>query len=202
MDVNHAYTPQIIAIEGLDGVGKTTVTRALTELTDGVDITDVIMASMGTSRQTIVDSDSVDARFHYWLAVDYLAGEYARECITSKRMAIIDSYFFRTIAGHMTFEVAINSLPLLSKAVRPDRAVLLTVPEQVRVARLRERDMGKQETAWHTELASKWREVLSTYRTFGLTEIDSSDSPRRVAEQILESKTAQYFRFGTEQEWV
>ena len=85
---NRVYMPQIIAIEGLDGVGKSSVTRVLTELTRGVDVTKIITESMGVSRKTIVDSNSVDARFHYWLAVNYLAGVYASECVLANRVAI------------------------------------------------------------------------------------------------------------------
>jgi dTMP kinase len=193
---DRAYVPQIIVVEGLDGVGKSTVTRVLVELTGGVDVTKTIIESMGVSNRTIMNSSSVDARFHYWLAVNYLAGEYANECVMANRTAVIDSYFFRTIASHRALGVRIDCFPLLSQAVRPDRAVLLTVPEEVRAARLRARDGDTLGPVWHADLANKWHQVLDIYRDFGLTEIDTSSTPHAAAEQILNSKAAQLFRFA------
>jgi thymidylate kinase len=196
MSASRSHEPQIIVVEGLDGVGKSTVTRALVELTGGVDVTKAIMESMGASRKTIVDSRSVYARFHYWLAVNYLAGEYARTSIRTNRMAVIDSYFFRTIASHEALGAQVDRFQLLSKAVRPDRAVLLTVSEEVRSARLRARDSDSSQPAWHVDLDDRWSQVLSIYRDFGLTEVDTSTTPSRAAEQILESSTAKQFKFA------
>jgi thymidylate kinase len=196
MSKNSACEPQIIAIEGLDGAGKSTVTRALVQLTGGVDVTGKIIGSMGTSLQTVMGSSSPYARFHYWLAVNYLAGDYASGCIAVNRVAVIDSYFFRTIASHKALGVQADYPLLLSKAVRPDRAVLLTIPEEVRATRLRERDGDSLRPAWHAELEGKWSQVLNIYRGFGLTEVDTSSTPHQAARQILESTTAVHFEFS------
>ena len=192
----HDYVePQIIVIEGLDGVGKTTLTKALVELTGGADITEVTTKSMGLSRRTIVESDSVNARLHYWLAVNYLAGEYATKCVQAERSAIIDSYFFRTIVSHETLGASLDWNAVLSTAVRPDRAILLTIPEDVRTTRLVARDDSKSEPLWHAELDARWIEVLGAYRQFKLMEVDASDKPQNIAKLVLESSAAQEFRF-------
>jgi thymidylate kinase len=196
VSTNRVYIPQIVAVEGLDGVGKSTIARVLTDITGGVNVTKLVAESMGISRHTIVNSNSIDARFHYWVAVNYLAGEYASKCVEAKQVAVIDSYFFRTIASHSALGMRINSNPLLSKAVRPDRAVLLTAPEEVRAARLQGRDGDAKGAIWHTDLAERWPQVLGFYRNFDLTEIDTTGTPYNVAKQILESETAQNFRFG------
>jgi thymidylate kinase len=88
------HSPQIIVVEGLDGAGKTTVTDELVALTGGIDITESVTRSMGVSRDTISASECTQARFHYWLCVNHLAGDLARKAVQDGRVAVIDGYFF------------------------------------------------------------------------------------------------------------
>jgi thymidylate kinase len=159
MNLHGTSVPQVIVIEGLDGVGKSTVVKALVEITGGSDVTEVINGSMGEGRRVVMASDSVNARLHYWLAGNYLAGEYAAECVAAKRTAVIDSYFFRTIACHKVLGARFDWKTVLFAATRPDRAVLLTVSEEVRATRLLERGGTASTPEWHAELDSRWMEV-------------------------------------------
>jgi thymidylate kinase len=187
--------PQIVAVEGLDGVGKSTVTRALAELTGGVDVTASVTRSMGSSRRVVMASESVSARLHYWLSFNYLSGMHALNCTRTNRTAIIDGYFFRTIVCHTVLGASLNWNAVLSEGVRPVRAVLLTVPEEVRTARLQARSSDTQGPAWHAELEARSSEVLAGYREFQLMELESLTSPNAVAQRILAADAAQSFRF-------
>jgi thymidylate kinase len=190
------FPPQIVAVEGLDGTGKSTVADAIVALTDGVNITKVAAEQMGSSsRDTVCMSDSAEARFHYWSCMNYLVGDLAKDTVASGRVAVIDSYFFRTIVTHYVLGVRTRMGPFFEKAVRPDRAVLLTVPEPIRASRLRARKVTGILPEWHRRIDDRWRQVLALYRIFRLMEVDSTVSPYGVALTTLHSTDAERFRF-------
>jgi hypothetical protein len=85
--------------------------------------------------------------------------------------------------------------PFFEKAVRPDRAVLLTVPEPIRASRLRARKVTGILPEWHRRIDDRWRQVLALYRIFRLMEVDSTVSPYGVALTTLHSTDAERFRF-------
>jgi thymidylate kinase len=190
------YEPQFIVLEGLDGAGKSTVADAIVALTGGINVTKLAADSMGgPSRETIFHSESPEARYHYWACVNYLVGDLAREVIARGRVAVADSYFFRTIVTHQVFDVKMDMEALLTKATRPDRAVLLTVPDSMRMARLHERKTLCPPRRWHRQLHDRWRQVLALYRAFNLAELDSSESPESVALGVFRNRDATRFKF-------
>lgn len=184
--------PQIVVVEGLDGVGKTTVTRALAELTGGVDVTRQVLASM---TRTPAGARSSDARYRYWLEVNRQAGEVAAEWVARGRVAVIDSYVFRTVATHWILGVRTEARSMTGVAARPDRAVLLTIAEATRLRRLAARDGELPESSWHAQLRRGRDDVLRVYRRFRLLELDTSRPAREVARLVLESELARDFAF-------
>jgi thymidylate kinase len=192
----YRYPPRVVVVEGLDGTGKTTTVHALVGLAGGVDVTHLVMEAMGSSRESAMQSPSLQMRFHFWLSVNFLASEYAEAAIAGGRMAIIDSYFFRTLACHSVLGITADQIGSLRGAMRPHRAVLLTAPEIILASRMGQRSGKPHEPHWKTELNAKSSEVLDAYRMYGLLEIDTSlGTPDRVAEQILSDPRAEDFQF-------
>jgi thymidylate kinase len=185
---------EIITVEGLDGVGKSTTVEALVAITNGVDVTRALAAELDRSRDAVMRAESAQARCHYWLAVNYMAGERAAACIASGRAAVIDSYFFRTIVSHTVLGVRLDWTAVVAAAVRPDRAVLLTVAEEVRRSRLAARGEADAKPRWHHELGAQPEPVMHCYRRFGLLEVDTSAaSPTSVAAKVLSDDRARQF---------
>jgi hypothetical protein len=117
--------------------------------------------------------------------------------VSNGRTAVIDSYVFRTIACHEVLGVEMDHAAILAAAIRPDRAVLLTAPEETRRVRLQLRDGDAAEPQWHVRLDDRYEQVLAGYRRFRLKEIETSVPPYRVAELILQSSAAERFIFGS-----
>jgi thymidylate kinase len=186
---------EIIAVEGLDGVGKTTTVEVLAAMTGGVDVTSMLAAELGQSRETVMRAASAEARCHYWLAVNYLAGERAANYVADGQTAIIDSYFFRTVVSHRILGVTLDWPSVVSNGVRPDRAAVLTVAEEVRLSRLVARAEADPKPRWHQELNSQSELVLEGYRRFGLLEVDTSVPPASVAGAILADDGSRQFCF-------
>jgi thymidylate kinase len=196
MDFSNAGAPSFIAVEGLDGVGKSAVVRQLVSITGGVDVSATLARHVSSSGYDTLTGEADPAyRYEYWLNINRLAGQTARGIAAAGRTAIVDSYVFRTIATHRVQGVKIDSLSALRSVVRPDRAAMLTVSEEVRMARMVDRD-GGVESEWHAYLRQHREEVLRCYQQFLLAEIDASTDVQDVAKFILQSKDCCKFWFG------
>jgi dTMP kinase len=196
MTLSNADRPSFVVVDGLDGVGKSTVVRQLVLMTGGVDVSSIIACQVSSSGYSGLTKEGDAAhRYEYWLSINRLAGQAARGIISAGRTAIVDSYVFRTIATHRVQGVKINSLSALRSVVRPDRAAMLTVSEDVRLARLAHRD-DKAESEWHAYLRRHRGEVLRWYQQFFLAEIDTSGNAQDVAKHILQSEEYSDFWFG------
>lgn len=188
--------PSFVVVDGLDGVGKSTVVHQLVLMTGGVDVSTMVARQMSSSGHSGLTKEGDAAhRYEYWLNINRLAGRAAQGIIAAGRTAIVDSYVFRTIATHRVQGVNINSLSALRSVIRPDRAAMLTVSEDVRLTRLADRDNG-DESEWHAYLRRHRGDVLRWYQQFFLTEIDTSGSAQDVAKYILQSKDCCNFWFG------
>lgn len=192
----NGFTHSFVVVDGLDGVGKSTVVNQLVLLTGGVDVSPMISHQVSSSGCSGVARQGDAAhRYEYWLEINRLAGQAALEIMAAGRTAIVDSYVFRTIATHLVQGVQINSSSALRSVVRPDRAAMLTVSEDVRLARLSDRDNGA-ESEWHAYLRHHRGEVLRQYQQFFLAEIDTSGDAQTVAKHILQSEACCSFWFG------
>jgi thymidylate kinase len=189
-------TPSFVVVDGLDGVGKSTVVHQLALMTGGVDVASLVAHQVSSCDDSGLTKEGGAAqRYEYWLNINRLAGQTALAVLATGRTAIVDSYVFRTIATHRVQGVNINSLAALRSVVRPDRAAMLTLSEDVRLARLANRDNGA-ESEWHAYLRHHRGDVLRSYQQFFLAEVDTSGSPQDVAEYILKSEECCNFWFG------
>jgi thymidylate kinase len=185
--------PHIVVVEGLDGVGKSSVADELVLATGGVNVTRLAARTAAAARPELKPGRySAHTRYYYWLWVNAMTGELAREAISRGQVAVIDSYVFRTIATHLILGISGDEALALMSVAPPDRVALLTLDEDLRLARVRSRD-NDQESLWHALLRDRHDEVLSAYRKFELAEVDARQTPAEIARAILRDDAFLYF---------
>jgi dTMP kinase len=129
--------PYFIVLEGLDGVGKSTLARRLAEsgeyqlmTTPGADLLPMrsdIMNGLGSSQT---------ARALFYAATVQAEGEKARACNKQGRTVVMDRYSASTIAYAQQRGVTLDLTSILSQAYQPHLSILLTLDEDERQQRL------------------------------------------------------------------
>jgi dTMP kinase len=129
--------PFFIVLEGLDGVGKSTLSRRLADecgyqlmTTPGEDILPMrsdIMNGLGSSQT---------ARALFYAATVQAEGEKTRACTQQGKTVVMDRYRASTIAYAKQRGVTMDLAGALSSAVQPHLSILLTLDETERQQRL------------------------------------------------------------------
>lgn len=127
---------RLIAVEGLDGVGKTTLSAALAEALDAL-WTTTPGAWIRANRRDFDASfmASPEARSLAYGATVIAAGREAERALRSGKDVVVDRYWLSTVAyaPHGVWE----ALAAMSEAARPaDLTLYLSAPEALRRARL------------------------------------------------------------------
>ncbi len=188
---------ELIVVEGLDGVGKTSVVRVMAGLVNGVDIVREVENLLGPDhRNKLLRRPSLNARYQYWIWFNRKCAELAASVTGDGSAAIVDGYALRTLISHELLGVKVDYASTLSCMVRPHRMILLTADDRLRKERIKLRD-GSGKNSWHDFLAQNAQAMLSGYRRFDIVEIDTSQqSPLTVARGVLGSHSARFFRWG------
>lgn len=163
--------PYFIVLEGLDGVGKSTLARRLADecgyqlmTTPGEDILPMrsdIMNGLGSSQT---------ARALFYAATVQAEGEKARACTKQGRTVLMDRYRASTIAYAHERGVTIDLNAVLSQAVKPHLSILLTLDETERQQRLHKRGTTAEDIE---TLNPEFREgVLTSLKAMCDIEID------------------------------
>ena len=123
-----------VAIEGLDGVGKTTLVNALAEHYEGEaantpgpvlrGLTDQILDALGNDQT---------ARCLFYAASVFSEGKRARQAADGGRVVIMDRYWLSTIAYARARGVTLDLSSLEAVVPVPDVTVLLTLEETERL---------------------------------------------------------------------
>jgi len=132
--------PYFIVLEGLDGVGKSTLVRRLAHecgyqrmTTPGADILPMrsdIMDRLGSSQT---------ARALFYAATVQAEGEKALAFNKQGKTIVMDRYSASTIAYAHERGVTLDLNAVLSRAVKPHLSILLTLDETERQLRLNQR---------------------------------------------------------------
>ncbi|MDE2716320.1 MAG: AAA family ATPase [Chloroflexota bacterium] len=183
-----------VVIEGLDGVGKTTLVNALAEHYEGKPantpgpllqrLTDPILDALG---------DNQTARCLFYAASVLSEGKRARRAADRGSAVFMDRYWLSTIAYARARGVSVDLSSLEAVVPVPDVTVLLTLEEPQRRQRLDDRDRDRSrkaadmETLDHEFREAVLREMRCRTRAFGLqpVEVDvtganKSEAQRRV----------------------
>lgn len=170
------HGPQIIAVEGLDGSGKSTAVRALAERLDA-EVLGCPPAHMREERKHADALPAAQRREWYWNA-NRVALREATDVVFRGRRVVMDRSFVSTAAYGAAERGAIASKQDVPRDIpRPDVILLLTLPEDERQRRLRGRagTATTEERRLNQDDAFRER-VLAGYRAFGVIEIDARGS--------------------------
>jgi thymidylate kinase len=170
-------------LEGLSAVGKSTIAPMLADAL-GAEFIPSVLPEFEHIRRRIDRGPLVMARLHFWLMSNYALSERVSAVLAAGRDVVVESYFYRTLATHTAMGAV--SVPEIdwSRAAVPDLAVLLTVDETVRKARLDSRGQGR--TFWHQLEQPNVAVTRAVYSTFGLVPVDTTGlSPAEVTSQLV-----------------
>lgn len=179
-----------IVLEGLDGVGKTTVAAATARRLNARGMPAIAVCTprypfKATAAEVIRDSAS-EARFLFFLAAVYDCAQFVLGSLPSSAI-VCDRYVFSTIAYHEAIGVDTAAgaprLPLLL----PDHGFLLdAVDTSIRLSRMKNRSAPTQADE---EFARIEREAVTraVFSRFGLTYVDVSV---KEIEEVVDSVVA------------
>lgn len=171
-----------IAIEGLSGVGKSTVVRILARKLRAK-LYKTPSGAFAEARAAIDRSNPVPlSRFYFYLASIVQASEEI-EKLLHKSDVVCDRYFLTTYCYHKA--LTSRTFPLLQSArvANPDFTFLIICKEKTRHKRLKQRGFSFNDTQ-ERRLRIDQR-FLKEYRNFHPIEIDNNRSPEAAAEDML-----------------
>lgn len=141
--------PSLVVIEGVDGVGKTTLAEKF-EKELGYRYLYPVPTPFKSIRKRIEKLGDIEVRFWYYLASNVTLQQVLRRMIASGKRVVLDRYVYSTMASHQAMGATVECVEL-SKVphIIPDYAVLLTCSPQVRNARILSRGLEKEEYLQH-----------------------------------------------------
>jgi dTMP kinase len=172
-------------LEGLSAVGKTTVAPMLADAL-GAKFIPSVLPEFDDIRRHVDGGRLVMARLHFWLMSNYALSEKVGGILAGGRDVVVESYFYRTLATHAA--MGATYLPEIdwARAVVPDLAVLLSVDEAVRQARLAPRVWSQGQTFWQRLEEPNVAVTRHVYSTFGLVPVDTTGlSPVEVTSRLV-----------------
>jgi thymidylate kinase/transcription elongation GreA/GreB family factor len=161
-----------IVVEGLIGVGKTTLVK---ELVKKLDLDLFSTPSEYQSAVSILENDplALEARHALFFSEYCLAARKINDMLDNGQMVIVDSWVFRTQATHIALGSTLQ-LKIPAWFPQPDVKILLTCDEATRQQRIGER--AHKSGFWKSKCEDYNEEILAWYRKNikGLVEVDTS----------------------------
>ncbi|KPA73149.1 hypothetical protein ABB37_10095 [Leptomonas pyrrhocoris] len=180
----------IVVVEGLDGTGKTLVTRTLADKLHGVALS-TPPPQFAPIRAAFRDQDEAVARAFY-SAANYIAAE---DIVTRAQasMVVVDRWWCSTCAMALANKLTVETLPPTDDAVyqwpadlpKPDAGFLLSVEEAVRVARIRKRAPEDAEERRLSSQREMRRAAMEAYARTKMLTVVPAPSYRAAVNAIL-----------------
>ncbi len=184
-----------IALEGLDGTGKSTVAAALA-CRLGAELLRTPPAALATVRP-LVDAAfdaSPGARQLFYAATVAEASDRARRVLGAGRSVVIDRYWFSTVAYARVAAGSIDLSAVEPGLLRPDLTVFLTAAEPLRRQRIRARgatNADERSLLNGEALARCYDELLATPFAGRVLRIDTAArTVEATVQQVRESLAA------------
>lgn len=175
---------KFIALEGLHGVGKSTVAELIAQRV-GVVVTPTIPEEFSSARKLVNSGFSIESRYMLFLSATLSTGERVEQMIKNGMDVVVESYIFRSIAFHEGMGSKIKIGVLGKELFLPTHTILLTCDPQIRTQRIKDR--GGIRNRWDALAESKSDQISLRYAAFGFPEIDTTWlQPQQVADRIME----------------
>ena len=173
-----------VSLEGLHGVGKTTVSQLLADEL-GVGRIGTIPPEFNDLRRILDHSPNtnIDTRFLFYLSAVISCEGIIVEQLNSGRYVVVESYTARTVAFHRGMGSG-TKVELCSTVLQPDVIYHLMCDEEERQARILER--GEPLTRWVLLAEENSTRILEEYERFGMVSIETTDvGPDVVVKSII-----------------
>jgi len=174
-----------VCIEGIDGAGKTTTARLVAQALGGRYYKTPPTPHALVRGEIDQQADPI-SRFYFYLSSVCLAAHEIQKLLSSGAV-VCDRYIYSTYAYHFVMDQRLRACTLPLPLLMPDLAVLLTVDERERLARLRDRSdpIAHSDAAIESNTDFLAR-VETEFRTMRMLVIDTaSKSPDHVATEVL-----------------
>jgi thymidylate kinase len=174
-----------VVVEGIDGTGKSTIARLVAAKLRGeyYKTPPTPFASVRAAIDERMDSLS---RFYFYLSsVCSAASEIG--IILERKPVVCDRYIYSTYAYHFVMDPKLRQCKLPLSILMPDLAILLTVNEETRKLRLRQRGTPPPECPLADERNSEFlRRVNDEFLSMPLKVIDTTQhKPDSIAGEII-----------------
>lgn len=181
----HEQMHPFICVEGIDGVGKSTVARKLATALGGV-YYKTPPPPYDSIRAEIDSRADASARMHFYVSAVFFASLEIAE-LRATQPVVCDRYIFSTLAYHIAMDEAFRSFTIPPTLMMPDETFLLVADEAERLRRLLERGEG---VSRHDSVLEANRVFLAQveheFRKFDLHVIDTTKSGAdETVQQIL-----------------
>ena len=173
-----------IVVEGLTGVGKSTLVEKLAADLD-LEVCAVPVAEYKSAAVLLEDDElALEARHALFFSAACLAARQINNMLLEGKMVIVDSWVFRTQATHVALGSTL-ALKIPSLFPQPDIKILLTCDESVRQQRISER--GTPTGYWKATCEQHSDEILAWYRKNikSLVEVDTNRDVALVVGELI-----------------
>ncbi len=176
---------KFIVLEGIDGSGKSTVSRLLAKSL-GAKLVSTPPKGFGSARRAVDSHAQLQSRFFFYLSSVLFASETIEELLKTNHV-VCDRYIFSTLGYHQSLGLKIDFDLSSIKFTQPDFTFFLRIEDEVeRQRRLRERmRFTKTDALIDDEKVRK--KLVREYSRFPMIHIDTSNtSAQEVVMKIRE----------------
>ena len=182
---SHRRLHSFICVEGIDGVGKSTVARKLATALGGI-YYKTPPAPFDSIRAEIDRRSDAAARLYFYVSAVFFASLEIGE-LRARQPVVCDRYIFSTLAYHIAMDESFRNFVIPPTLMMPDETFLLVADEAERLRRLLER--GEAASRHDSALEANrvfLAQVQREFRRFDLHVIDTTQSDAdETAQQIL-----------------
>lgn len=153
---------KFIVIEGLDGCGKSTISRVL-QIKHNAVLLNALPDTIKPWLKIVGNTKLPEATFSYFTLCNLLKSQEIESIISAGKNVILDRYFYTTYVYHQqivksNFPVEIKTF--YDKLLQPDLVIFLDVPHEIRKERIRSRS---GELQWYGDAISIQTDLTENY---------------------------------------
>jgi thymidylate kinase len=171
-----------LSLEGLRGVGKSTVAPLLARELGG-QLVPTVPSSYDAVRHTVDKTENLEARMCLFLSALFDAADHIQHLLDQGAIVVVESYFARCLATHTGMGARLKIV--LPTHVPQPAYYRLTCSEAERRRRLSVR--VKPSTRWDALAENSRERIEHAYDSFSMTAIDTTaKTPQQVVQAICD----------------